>query len=48
MEIDWDILENELDLDEPDDETLDKNQVWDILDVSEVELECDSKDHYHD
>lgn len=48
MEIDWDILENELDLDEPDDETLDKNQVWDTLDVSEVELECDSKDHYHD
>ena len=48
MEIDWDILENELDLDEPDDETLDKNQVWDTLDVSEAELACDSKDHYHD
>lgn len=43
MEIDWDILEDELDR-----ETLDKNQVWDTLDVSEVELECHSKNHYHD
>lgn len=51
VEIDWDILEDELDretLDEPDGETLDKNQVWDTLDVAEIELECDLKDHYHD
>ena len=51
VEIDWDILEDELDSetpDEPDGETLDKNQVWDTLDVAEIELECDSKDHYHD
>ena len=51
MEIDWDILEDELDretLDEPDSETLDKNHVWEKLDVSEVELEYYSKDHYHD
>ena len=50
VEIDWDILEDELDsetLDEPDGETLDKNQVWDTLDVAEIELECDLKDHYH-
>lgn len=51
VEIDWDILEDELDretLDESDGETLDKNQVWDTLDVAEIELECDLKDHYHD
>lgn len=53
VEIDWDILEDELDretLDEPDGETLDKNQVWDwdTLDVAEIELECDLMDHYHD
>ena len=51
VEIDWDILEDELDsetLDEPDGETLDKNKVWDTLDVAEIELECDLKDHYHD
>lgn len=51
VEIDWDILEDELDretLDEPDGETRDKNKVWDTLDVAEIELECDLKDHYHD